>query len=86
MWAAGGSLPDMGLAFALMAAVNGSAGSRAALSCGLFGTGPHRRQPAAAERFSTAGGGGAGLQSHCPIMTQWLPSPLVRFVFLIRTR
>ena len=35
VWAAGGSLPDMGLAFALMAAINGSTGSCATLSHGL---------------------------------------------------
>ena len=33
--AAGRSLPEMSLAFALMAAINGSTGSRATLSCGL---------------------------------------------------
>ena len=35
VWAAGGSLPDMSLAFALMAAINGSTGSCATLSHGL---------------------------------------------------
>ena len=35
----------MSLAFALMAAINGSTGSRATLTYGLFGTKPHRRQP-----------------------------------------
>ena len=35
----------MSLAFALMAAVNGSAGSSARLTYGLYGTKPHRRQP-----------------------------------------
>jgi hypothetical protein len=35
MWAAGRSLPDMSLAFALMAAINGSTGSCATLSHGL---------------------------------------------------
>ena len=34
--AAGRSLPDMSLAFALLAAINGSTGSRATLSYGLF--------------------------------------------------
>jgi hypothetical protein len=34
----------MSLAFALMAAINGSTGSSATLSYGLFGTKPHRRQ------------------------------------------
>ena len=44
VWAAGRSLPDMGLAFALMAAINGSTGSSARLSFGLNGTKPQRRQ------------------------------------------
>jgi hypothetical protein len=44
MWAAGRSLPEMSLAFALMAAINGSTGSRATLSFGLFRTKPRRRQ------------------------------------------
>ena len=35
MWAAGRSLPGMSLAFALMAAINGSTGSCATLSHGL---------------------------------------------------
>ena len=35
VWAAGRSLPDMSLAFALMAAINGSTGSCATLSHGL---------------------------------------------------
>jgi hypothetical protein len=35
MWAAGRSLPEMSLAFALMAAINGSTGSCATLSHGL---------------------------------------------------
>ena len=35
VWAAGRSLPEMSLAFALMAAINGSTGSRATLSHGL---------------------------------------------------
>jgi hypothetical protein len=35
----------MSLAFALMAAINGSTGSRATLSFGLYGTKPRRRQP-----------------------------------------
>ena len=35
VWAAGGSLPGMSLAFALMAAINGSTGSCATLSHGL---------------------------------------------------
>ena len=35
MWAAGRSLPRMSLAFALMAAINGSTGSCATLSHGL---------------------------------------------------
>jgi hypothetical protein len=34
----------MSLAFALMAAINGSTGSSATLSHGLKGTKPHRRQ------------------------------------------
>jgi hypothetical protein len=35
----------MSLAFVLMAAVNGSTGSRATLTYGLNGTKPRRRQP-----------------------------------------
>jgi hypothetical protein len=35
----------MSLAFALMAAINGSTGSSATLSFGLDGTKPRRRQP-----------------------------------------
>ena len=35
LWAAGRSLPGMSLAFALMAAINGSTGSCATLSHGL---------------------------------------------------
>jgi hypothetical protein len=35
----------MKLAFALMAAINGSTGSCATLSHGLYGTKPRRRQP-----------------------------------------
>ena len=35
VWAAGRSLPEMSLAFALMAAINGSTGSCATLSHGL---------------------------------------------------
>ena len=38
----------MSLAFALMAAINGSTGSRATLAFGLFGTKPRRRQPSGA--------------------------------------
>jgi hypothetical protein len=38
----------MSLAFALMAAINGSTGSCATLSSGLKGTKPHRRQSTAA--------------------------------------
>ena len=49
MWAAGRSLRDMSLAFALMAAINGSTGFRATLSYGLFGTEPRRRQPGGAK-------------------------------------
>ena len=45
VWAAGRSLPDMSLAFALMAAINGSTGSSATLTYGLKGTKPRRRQP-----------------------------------------
>jgi hypothetical protein len=39
-----GALPVMSLAFALMAAINGSTGSRATLTYGLYGTKPRRRQ------------------------------------------
>ena len=35
----------MSLAFALMAAINGSTSSRVTLSFGLYGTKPRRRQP-----------------------------------------
>jgi hypothetical protein len=61
MWAAGRSLPDMSLAFALVAAINGSTGSRATLSYCLYGTKPRRRQPGGA-RFSSLRGGGASRQ------------------------
>ena len=43
--AAGRSLPEMSLAFALMAAINSSTGSCATLSHGLYRTKPRRRQP-----------------------------------------
>jgi hypothetical protein len=46
--AAGRSLPDMSLAFALMAAINGSTGSCATLSHGL--SLPHQASPASARR------------------------------------
>ena len=39
----------MSLAFALMAAINGSTGSSATLSYGLKGTKPRRRQPGGAK-------------------------------------
>ena len=39
----------MSLAFALVAAINGSTGSRATLSYGLYGTKPRRRQPGGAK-------------------------------------
>ena len=55
----------MSLAFALMAAINGSTGSSATLACGLKGTKPRRRQSAAA-RFSLLRGGGASPQRHWP--------------------
>jgi hypothetical protein len=48
----------MSLSFALMAAINGSTGSSATLSHGLFRTKPHRRQ-STASRFSPLKGGGA---------------------------
>jgi len=67
--AAGGSLPGMSLAFALMAAINGSTGSCATLSHGLER--PHQTSPASARRqrrFSLLKGGGArGRQGHCRI-------------------
>ena len=56
--AAGRSLPGMSLAFALMAAINGSTGSCATLSHGLKGTKPRRRQPGGSG-FSSLMGGGA---------------------------
>ena len=55
MRAAGRSLPDMSLAFALMAAINGSTGSRATLSYGLFGTKPRRRQPGGSKILNAQG-------------------------------
>ena len=55
MSAAGRSLPDMSLAFALMAAINGSTGSRATLSYGLFGTKPRRRQPGGSKILNAQG-------------------------------
>jgi hypothetical protein len=57
----------MSLAFALMAAVNGSTGSSATLSYGLKGTKPRRRQPGGSKRFSLLRGGGASRQRHCPV-------------------
>ena len=48
VWAAGRSLPDMGLAFALMAAINGSTGSSATLSFELKR--PHQASPASVRR------------------------------------
>ena len=39
----------MKLAFALLAAINGSTGSSATLSFGLYGTKPRRRQPSGRE-------------------------------------
>ena len=45
----------MSLAFALMAAINGSTGSRATLSFGLFGTKPRRRQPGGAKILTAQG-------------------------------
>jgi hypothetical protein len=39
----------MSLAFALMAAINGSTGSRATLTYGLYGTKPRRRQSGGSE-------------------------------------
>jgi hypothetical protein len=60
VWAAGRSLPGMSLAFALMAAINSSTGSRATLSHGL--SLPHQASPASARRprtFSSVIGGGA---------------------------
>jgi hypothetical protein len=57
----------MSLAFALVAAINGSTGSHATLSFGLsapslVGVGP------AASRFSPFRGGGASRQRHCPVI------------------
>ena len=60
VWAAGRSLPEMSLAFALMAAINGSTGSCATLSHGL--SLPHQASPASVRRpttFSSLIGGGA---------------------------
>jgi hypothetical protein len=61
----------MSLAFALVAAINGSTGSRATLSCGLLGPSLVGVSPAT-PRFSWLRGGGASRQSHCPV------NPLVR--------
>jgi hypothetical protein len=47
----------MSLAFALMAAINGSTGSRAALSYGLKGTKPRRRQPGGSKDLTAPSGG-----------------------------
>ena len=60
--AAGRSLPDMSLAFALMAAIIGSTGSWATLSHGLYGTKPHRPRP------------GGTRDSHPPWVTAQGPS------------
>jgi hypothetical protein len=49
----------MSLAFALMAAINGSTGSSATLSHGLKGTKPHRRQCRRQQGFSSLKGDGA---------------------------
>jgi hypothetical protein len=60
VWAAGRNLPDMSLAFALMAAINGSTGSCATLLHGL--SLPHQASPASTRRprrFSPLRGGGA---------------------------
>ena len=51
MSAAGRSLPEMSLAFALMAAINGSTGSSAKLSHGLEH--PHQASPTSIRRPST---------------------------------
>ena len=69
----------MSLAFALVAAINGSTGSRATLSYGLYGTKPRRRQPGGAkiliahgwrrkppESLSGAAAGGA-TAGGCPV-------------------
>ena len=45
----------MSLAFALMAAINGSTGSSATLSFGLDGTKPRRRQPGGSEDSHSSG-------------------------------
>jgi hypothetical protein len=50
MWAAGRSLPEMSLAFALMTAINGSTGSSAKLSHGLKH--PHQALPTSIRRPS----------------------------------
>ncbi len=53
----------MSLAFALMAAINGSTGSSATLSHGLTGTKPHRRQSDGSKIFrdSCSSGGDSGV-------------------------
>ncbi len=58
----------MSLAFALMAAINGSTGSSATLSHGLTGTKPHRRQ-STATGFSSLMGDGASRPGRCRAKT-----------------
>ena len=64
--AAGRSLPGTSLAFALMAAINGSTGSSATLAYGLKAPSLAGVSPAAA-RFSLLRGGGASPQRHWPV-------------------
>ena len=64
--AAGRSLPDMSLAFALKAANNGSTGDRATLSYGLDRDQASSASARRRQRFSTVRGGGASRQRHCP--------------------
>jgi hypothetical protein len=58
----------MSLAFALMAANNGSKGSCATLSHGLFRIKPRRRQPPRHERFSYLTGDGASAVRHAVVI------------------
>jgi hypothetical protein len=54
----------MSLAFALMAAINGSTASWATLTYGLYGTKPRRRQSGGSNGFSLLRGGGTSRQRH----------------------
>jgi len=73
VWAAGRSLPEMSLAFALMAAINGSTGSSVKLSYRLnFCTKPYRRLSGGRPRFLFLMGGGASRRGRCPEIRRYL--------------